>query len=820
MSCSTHRLSLRGRRAVLTALVAAGWSLPALAANLGIVHGSVHDEAGKPIPGTQVTLLRGTVTLDRHTTDATGHFELEQVPFGKYRLTFSAPDGRMDDREVLIASGDVLELDVMLPTLEETVTVVAPKREAPRPTTTTSSATQIQREDIQARPRGDSASVNEILATQPGFVYDALGQIYVRGNHANIQYQLDGVPLPDTVSGLFGQFLTPRLVENMEVITGGLPAEYGQRLSAVVNLNSRRPPPEGEGRAELLYGSDDTWTPSAFWGQKLGSVSYLVGGSLNWTDRGLDPPNPTTYLNDKAQQGRVFAKVDVDLNDRDHLSTLLSYSHDRFQIPVDPTLQPGRHHARSVREPAAAILPARHPADRDRERRLRHRLVPARLRRPPSRCASRAYVRHSTAKFFGDPEHALDSTQTCPPGGTQDDCPGASNVNRRADHVGLVADYLQRLGDQHTLKFGLSVDQLWGRTAYDAYQRQLVPPPDFVRIGQGADEPTATTGGAYAQDRYTLGKLTLTGGLRVDFQSATPGAGAERKTDVGVSPRLGAAWAFTPDVVAHAFFGLLWIPPSVTDVAAGARLTERFSPTSPSRTTCGRRRTATPRWACRRASIPALTLGLTLWGRLSDRPAGRDRDREHRASPRPTTSPRAAPAASSSPWTRSSPRSSPRSATSASAPRRAWASPARSTSSPRRSWPTRPGRRWTTAQTWTANAGMAYREGRRWSRRSSRTQRASYRRRQRQSRPRVGPGGPDAVARLPEPTAQTDSGDRRHQPVRRARMPTGSTTASTGATGRRAAACTCAPRSTSDRCVYEVGVQDHSAGRGLPTVSA
>ena len=192
-----------------------------------------------------------------------------------------------------------------------------------RPTTTTGSATQVQREDIQSRPRGDSASVNEILATQPGFVYDALGQIYVRGNHANIQYQLDGVPLPDTVSGLFGQFLSARLLENMEVITGGLPAEYGQRLSAVVNLNSRRPAPEGEGRLDLLYGSFETVSPGGYWGQKLGSVTYLLGGSLGWTDRGLDPPNPTTYLNDKAQQGRAFAKVDVDLNDHDHLSTLI-----------------------------------------------------------------------------------------------------------------------------------------------------------------------------------------------------------------------------------------------------------------------------------------------------------------------------------------------------------------------------------------------------------------------------------------------------------------------------------------------------------------
>jgi carboxypeptidase family protein/TonB-dependent receptor-like protein len=234
-------------------------SSPALAANLGILHGTVHDDQGKAIPGVQVQLFaRQNVRLDVHATDASGHFEFEQVPFGRYRLLFSAPDGRMDDREVQIASGDVLELEVTLPVLEETVTVVAPQREAPRPATTPSSASHLERDDIRALPRGDTASVNEILSTQPGFVYDAMGQIYVRGNHANIQYQLDGVPLPDSVSGLFGQFLSPKLVENMEIITGGLPAEYGQRLSAVVNLNSRRPSPDGEGQAELTYGSFHT----------------------------------------------------------------------------------------------------------------------------------------------------------------------------------------------------------------------------------------------------------------------------------------------------------------------------------------------------------------------------------------------------------------------------------------------------------------------------------------------------------------------------------------------------------------------------------
>ncbi len=615
MSRSTHNLSFHGRRAVLTALVAAGWSVPALAANLGIVHGSVHDEAGHPIPATEVKLLRGTVQVDAHPTDSTGHFEFEQVPFGKYRLTFAAPDGRMDDREVLIASGDVLELDVTLPTLQETVTVEAPKREAPRPPTNPSSATQIQREDILALPRGDSASVNDILATQPGFVFDSLGQLYVRGNHGNLQYQLDGVPLPESVSGLFGQFLSPKLVENIEVITGGLPAEYGQRLSGLVNLNSRRPPAEGEGQAELLYGSYNTVTPSAFWGQKVGSVSYMTGGSFTWTDRGIDPPNPTSYVWDKSQQGRVFGKVDFDFNDRDHLTALLAYSHNQFQIPVDPTQVPGATQPDQYGNPPSPYFPP-NSQQTEKENDLfgilsyRHDFDASKSLRVA------AVVRYSTATFFGDPAVVLGPAQV--PCTADVECRGVSNLDRTATDVGLVADYLQRIGDQHTLKVGLTLNQLWGTSTYQSYAQLVTPPPPppyFEGIGQGSDSPTNTLGGAYVQDRWTVGKLTLTGGLRVDFQTVK--LGGTSNTQAGVSPRLGASYAFTPDVVAHAFVGLLWVPPSVLDVTAGARLTNAVPPNQPVPYTLKAEKDTYAEVGVRARVLPPLALGLTLWGRVS-----------------------------------------------------------------------------------------------------------------------------------------------------------------------------------------------------------
>ena len=85
---------------------------------------------------------------------------------------------------------------------------------------------------------------------------------------------------------------SPKLIDNMEVLTGGLPVEYGERLAAVVNLNSRRPPEEGEGQIELQGGSFDTVNPSLFYGKRIGAWSVLAGGSYRTTSRALDPAVP------------------------------------------------------------------------------------------------------------------------------------------------------------------------------------------------------------------------------------------------------------------------------------------------------------------------------------------------------------------------------------------------------------------------------------------------------------------------------------------------------------------------------------------------
>ena len=147
-----------------------------------------------------------------------------------------------------------------------------------------STQTEINQETIAQLPLGDNVSLPKLItSTTPGTIPGPFGQTFIRGNHANIQYQIDGVQLPDSPSNTFGQAFSPRNIDHMEVITGGIPAEYGERLAAVVNIATRTGPEKPGGDLELNYGTYNTFSPSLTYGgsNESGSVHYLYGQLLH-----------------------------------------------------------------------------------------------------------------------------------------------------------------------------------------------------------------------------------------------------------------------------------------------------------------------------------------------------------------------------------------------------------------------------------------------------------------------------------------------------------------------------------------------------------
>lgn len=56
------------------------------------------------------------------------------------------------------------------------------------------------RNALETIPQGDNAPLNQVVLRAPGVAQDSFGQFHLRNDHANVQYRLDGVQLPEGLS--------------------------------------------------------------------------------------------------------------------------------------------------------------------------------------------------------------------------------------------------------------------------------------------------------------------------------------------------------------------------------------------------------------------------------------------------------------------------------------------------------------------------------------------------------------------------------------------------------------------------------------------
>jgi len=94
------------------------------------------------------------------------------------------------------------------------------------------------KEALEKQPGGTNLTLNKSLLQAPGVVQDSYGVIHVRNEHANLQYRLNGVIVPESISG-FGTTFDPRIASSIQLITGTLPAQYGYRTSGVINFRTQ-----------------------------------------------------------------------------------------------------------------------------------------------------------------------------------------------------------------------------------------------------------------------------------------------------------------------------------------------------------------------------------------------------------------------------------------------------------------------------------------------------------------------------------------------------------------------------------------------------
>ena len=139
-------------------------------------------------------------------------------------------------------------------------------------TTIGTTSDTISHDTIEALPQGANAPVEKVLLQAPGVSQDsaASGLLHVRNDHANVQFRINGVFLPDGVTG-FGSIFDTRFIGSASLVTGALPAEYGLRTVGLVDLTTRNDVFNNTGSINYYFGSRETIQPSFEYGGTFGA---------------------------------------------------------------------------------------------------------------------------------------------------------------------------------------------------------------------------------------------------------------------------------------------------------------------------------------------------------------------------------------------------------------------------------------------------------------------------------------------------------------------------------------------------------------------
>jgi outer membrane receptor protein involved in Fe transport len=427
----------------------------------------------------------------------------------------------------------------------------------------TTSAT-ISRDAIQALPQGANAPVEKVLLQAPGVSQDsaASGSIHIRNDHANVQFRINGVMLPDGVTG-FGSVLDTNLIGSISLVTGALPAEYGLRTTGLLDITTRNDVFNNSGNVSYYGGSRGTIQPSFDYGGTFGAncpsgtaakqqaencfggVQYFFTGSYLQTTEGIENPQPTlNAIHDFSQQEKGFAYMSSFLDPYTRLSLIAGTATNSFQIPNVPNQPTMLTSAFGVTSFDSAKLNENQDEDTQ--------FGVLALQRSVNGFDGQLsyFTRYNNLHFMPDPVGDLLLNGI------------ASDVSRQSYTNGVQGDASYLVNAAHTLRMGFTVsgEQSW------------VDNTSLVEAGAapGAEPPFAITddvsklgwlAGVYVQDEWRItDKLTMNAGLRFDQMWQYVDANQ-------LSPRLSFTYKPYENTTFHAGYARYFTPPVLVEAA-------------------------------------------------------------------------------------------------------------------------------------------------------------------------------------------------------------------------------------------------------------
>jgi outer membrane receptor protein involved in Fe transport len=517
------------------------------AAPIGAIEGVVKDALQRPIPGAELRLEAsdGRV-VGRTVADEQGRFTFTGVAPGTYVVvgtkegfetatsvvTVSAEAG--GSVELALASKKPLDVQVAAKRLEEARISIQPRIGA--------STYEIPKEVIQNQPGGDNRTLSQVLLQAPGVTQDttAQGTIHVRNEHANLQYRINGVALPEGVS-LFGQNggLSPRLANSIELITGTLPAEYGLRTAGIIDVQTKSGVFDQGGYVGMYGGSHSWLQPSGEYRGSVGRFNYYVSGDYLENNIGITQATPDDPIHDQTKQGHAFGYFEYLIDATSKVSAIFGAFVGHFQIPNSKDQVP------SLGLTVNGISSFDSAKSRETQFEQNYYGVLSFLKAEQDLTYQvSVYSRWSTVTFRPDPLADILFNGV------------AQDFHRSSIATGLQAEGSYVLTPTHTVRAGIivSAERTSVQTSSSVVSTDPAAPDTPFTIFESSGK-TAYSYSTYAQDAWKIvPTVTINGGLRFDYY-----AGFREEWDL--SPRLNAVWQATPTTTVHAGYAHYFTPP-------------------------------------------------------------------------------------------------------------------------------------------------------------------------------------------------------------------------------------------------------------------
>jgi TonB dependent receptor/Carboxypeptidase regulatory-like domain len=334
---------------------------PASAQSDALVRGQLVAEADGS------ALTQGTISLHSPATnqsiqtevDANGRFVFPRVAPGVYELVGSSQGFADRHLSLTVAPREVRSVTVplALPGIEVAVTVRGEPQ--PLPDTRSPSSTVLSSDRINALPISQHATLPDAIVTAaPGMIRGHDDFVHIRGEEVALNPLINGVAFWENAHAVFSAGFSPDVIDTASVMTGGFPAEYGNRFGGVVDIVTKSGfQLNGSGSATFNGGDAGRRTAQGEYGGRRERFGYYAFGSLFESDRFLSPPEPTA-IHDHGVGAHALFQADANLGRAGMLRTTVIGDGVSLDIPKtaeDVELRPQAEATQRNRQQTAIV---------------------------------------------------------------------------------------------------------------------------------------------------------------------------------------------------------------------------------------------------------------------------------------------------------------------------------------------------------------------------------------------------------------------------------------------------------------------------------